>query len=473
MLLSKVWPCLLVCLLLHRMHLEKVYLPYWKLCLLEWSHLWSLNLILKESQMDSFDLVTMMPERLWGITQLTLEVIWNETWSKRMWCIFYLWLWSCLQLLFRVFRAMPNTWFCFVSCEVDVGCRQVISKWMKAMSATADEGIDAAYLFYENNDREWERRSTCRATNGAMSNPCQKSFVTFWWKNLHETRFSCSNQMLPSTCRATHGAELNQYQIFSSFFGSNISMKQAFLWRNFLPHFQFKFLGEEVFLFELDLSRMALQVFGRLKYWKRDVVCYWLRLQHNKHQGWKESSPRPAWHHARITNTDRFTCLINSHLTGSMLSPSKDDISLCGLRKEETIRSKCLKYSVPYVPPDALQTDRELMQSTFAKQKEKQKKKHQRHSLSPETRTLTKQKTRNGKKARLPQLMKRGNPQKAPSCQPYTNVPPYNLCFLKHTRSAVGHFLAVFFFHILQNLFSILSFQIFINTCLGVQLWLN
>ena len=62
-------------------------------------------------------------------------------------CIFYQWLWSCLQLLFRVFRAMPNARFCSVSCEVGVGCRQVISKRMKAMSATADEGIDAAYLF--------------------------------------------------------------------------------------------------------------------------------------------------------------------------------------------------------------------------------------------------------------------------------------------------------------------------------------
>ena len=146
-------------------------------------------------------------------------------------------LWSCLQLLFRVFRAMSNARFCFVSCEVGVGCRQVIGKRMKAMSATADEGIDAAYLFYENNDRIWERRSTCRATNGAMSNPCQKSFVTFWWKNLHETRFSCSNQMLPSTCRATHGAELNQYQFFFVIFWFKYLHEASFSMTEFFATF--------------------------------------------------------------------------------------------------------------------------------------------------------------------------------------------------------------------------------------------
>ena len=31
-------------------------------------------------------------------------------------------------------------------------------------------------------------------------------------------------------------------------------------------------------------------------------------------------------------------------------------------------------------------------------------------------------------------------PQKAPICQPYTKVPHYNLCFLKHKRFVVGHF---------------------------------
>ena len=53
-------------------------------------------------------------------------------------------------------------------------------------------------------------------------------------------------------------------------------------------------------------------------------------------------------------------------------------------------------------------------------------------------------------------------PQKAPNGQPHTRVPPYILCFLKQKCSVVVHFLAVFSH--LQNLFFILSFQIFINT---------
>ena len=75
-------------------------------------------------------------------------------------------------------------------------------------------------------------------------------------------------------------------------------------------------------------------------------------------------------------------------------------IPLCDLRKEETICSNCLKYNVPYAPPDALQTDRELTQSTLAKQKEKQKKKHQIRNLSPETRTLAEQKDKERKRKR-------------------------------------------------------------------------
>lgn len=63
-----------------------------------------------------------------------------------------------------------------------------------------------------------------------------------------------------------------------------------------------------------------------------------------------------------------------------MSSPSKNDTSLYDLRKEETIRSNCLKYSVPYASPDAPQTARKLMQSTLAKQKKRQ----QRGSLSSE-----------------------------------------------------------------------------------------
>ena len=55
-----------------------------------------------------------------------------------------------------------------------------------------------------------------------------------------------------------------------------------------------------------------------------------------------------------------------------MSSSSKNDTSLCDLRKGETMRSNCLKYSVPYVSPDALQTARKLMQSTLATQKKRQ-----------------------------------------------------------------------------------------------------
>ena len=36
-------------------------------------------------------------------------------------------------------------------------------------------------------------------------------------------------------------------------------------------------------------------------------------------------------------------------------------------------------------------------------------------------------------------------PRKAPICQSYTKVPPYNLCFLKHKCFSVGYVLAVFF----------------------------
>ena len=63
-----------------------------------------------------------------------------------------------------------------------------------------------------------------------------------------------------------------------------------------------------------------------------------------------------------------------------MSSPSKNDTSLYDLRKEETIRLNCLKYSVPYASPDAPQTARKFMQSTLAKQKKRQ----QRGSLSSE-----------------------------------------------------------------------------------------
>ena len=51
-------------------------------------------------------------------------------------------------------------------------------------------------------------------------------------------------------------------------------------------------------------------------------------------------------------------------------------------------------------------------------------------------------------------------------------VPTCILWVLKQFFYEVVHVLAVFFSH-LQNLFSILSFQIFINTCLDVQLCLN
>ena len=33
---------------------------------------------------------------------------------------------------------------------------------------------------------------------------------------------------------------------------------------------------------------------------------------------------------------------------------------------------------------------------------------------------------------RLNSALTRGGPQKAPICQPYTKVPPYILCFLRH-----------------------------------------
>jgi hypothetical protein len=62
----------------------------------------------------------------------------------------------------------------------------------------------------------------------------------------------------------------------------------------------------------------------------------------------------------------------NNNPEGNMSSSSKNDTSLCDLRKEETMRSNCLKYSVPYVSPDALQTARKLMQSTLATQKKRQ-----------------------------------------------------------------------------------------------------
>ena len=49
--------------------------------------------------------------------------------------------------------------------------------------------------------------------------------------------------------------------------------------------------------------------------------------------------------------------------------PSMNNLTLNDLKKEETFRSKCLKYNVSYIPPDGPQTDRNLMRRTLAKEK--------------------------------------------------------------------------------------------------------
>ena len=106
-----------------------------------------------------------------------------------------------------------------------------------------------------------------------------------------------------------------------------------------------------------------------------------------------------------------------------------NNLSLSDIRKEKTVRSKCLKYNVPYAPPDASQTDRNLMRITLAKQKkamlrelkeshlsesEKRlqldakaaRKRHQRANLSEETKQAECAKRKLKRAARIEEVKK-------------------------------------------------------------------
>ena len=46
-----------------------------------------------------------------------------------------------------------------------------------------------------------------------------------------------------------------------------------------------------------------------------------------------------------------------------------NNLTLNDIKKEEIVRSNCLKYSVLYIPPDGSKIDRNLMRRTLAKEK--------------------------------------------------------------------------------------------------------
>ena len=65
-----------------------------------------------------------------------------------------------------------------------------------------------------------------------------------------------------------------------------------------------------------------------------------------------------------------------------------NNITLSDLSKEEIVRNNCLKYKIPYAPPDAPQTVRRLMQITLAKQKKARLRELKESNLSESKRRL-------------------------------------------------------------------------------------
>ena len=70
-----------------------------------------------------------------------------------------------------------------------------------------------------------------------------------------------------------------------------------------------------------------------------------------------------------VESPHTLTCSTSTWLSLFYAPPSMNNLTLNDLKKEEIVCSNCLKYNVPYIPPDGPQTVRNLMQRTIARKK--------------------------------------------------------------------------------------------------------